>query len=64
MIEFRLSRNIDNFTDIADEIADYVQSRGGEFYVHKNYITFAVPVKEFTFLALKYSQLEMEAYVW
>jgi hypothetical protein len=64
MIEFRLNRNIDNFTDTADEIGFYVQAHGGEIHVHKNYITFAVPIKEFTFLALKYSQLEMEAYVW
>ena len=64
MIEFKLSRYIDDFTDTADEIADYVQSRGGEFFTHRHHIEFRVPVRESLFLALKYSQLEMEAYVW
>jgi len=64
MIEFKLSRNINDFIATADEIADYVQGRGGEFYTHKNHITFAVPVKESIFLTLKYPILEMEDYVW
>lgn len=64
MIEFKLSRYIDNFAATADEIADYVQTHGGTFSTHKHYVEFRIPIKESLFLAMKYSQLEMEAYVW
>jgi len=50
--------------EYSEEIADYVQSVGGEFAVRKYGLEFYVPVKEIVFLLLKYPFLTMEKYVW
>jgi hypothetical protein len=50
--------------EYAEEIADYVQSVGGEFAVRKYGLEFYVPIKEIVFLSLKYPFLTMEKYVW
>jgi hypothetical protein len=50
--------------EYGEEIADYVQSVGGEFAVRKYGLEFYVPIKEIVFLLLKYPFLTMEKYVW
>ena len=50
--------------EYGEEIADYVQSIGGEFAVRKYGLEFYVPIKEIVFLLLKYPFLTMEKYVW
>jgi hypothetical protein len=61
MIQFNLPKE---YREQADEIADYIQSIGGEFVIRKHGIEFLVPIKYIEFVSLKYSFLTMEAYVW
>ena len=62
MIQFALPHEYRE--EYAEEIADYVQSIGGEFAVRKYGLEFYVPIKEIVFLLLKYPFLNMEKYVW
>ena len=62
MIQFALPHEYRE--EYAEEIADYVQSIGGEFAVCKYGLEFYVPIKEIVFLSLKYPFLNMEKYVW
>ena len=62
MIEFVLPSEYRE--EYAEEIADYVQSIGGEFAVRKYGLEFYVPIREIVFLSLKYPFLKMEKYVW
>jgi hypothetical protein len=62
MIQFALPHEYRD--EYAEEIAKYVQLRGGEIAVHKHGLDFYVPIKEITFLSIKYPFLKMEKYVW
>ena len=62
MIQFHLPHEYRK--EYGEEIAEYVQLRGGEIALHKHGLDFYVPIKEATFLSIKYSFLKMENYVW
>jgi len=62
MIQFHLPYEFKE--EYAEEIAEYVQLRGGQIAIHKSGLDFYVPIKEITFLSIKYPFLTMEKYVW
>jgi hypothetical protein len=62
MIQFHLPTEFKE--EYGEEIAEYVQLCGGQIALHKFGLDFYVPIKEITFLAIKYPFLTMEKYVW
>lgn len=64
MIQFNLPRATPSFVELADEIGDYVQHLGGEFFCRKHHVEFHVPIKCIDFMLIRYPVLQMESYVW